>query len=239
MLALFCLALRREVWEALGAIDESFGRGLFEDDDYSARLKAAGLELVCAEDVLVHHLGEASFGRLVPDGTYGALFEQNRRRFEAKWGREWRRASGGADGPYGDLIRRIHATLSARLPAGATVAVVSRGDEAILHIERATAWHFPRAADGGWAGHYPADTAEAVAQLEAARRAGAQYLLLPRPAFWWLDHYPGLRDHLRLNAEEVATTPDLFLYRLADVSRQSGRAPLATEDSSGSHTSAA
>ncbi|HTJ21729.1 MAG TPA: glycosyltransferase family 2 protein, partial [Gemmatimonadaceae bacterium] len=100
MLAFFCLALRRDAWISVGPLDESFGRGLFEDDDYSARLRAAGYRLVCAEDVLVYHLGEASFGRLVTDGTYRRLFDENRRRFESKWGREWRRPSrsrGGDD----------------------------------------------------------------------------------------------------------------------------------------------
>lgn len=230
MLALFCLALRRDVWERVGPIDEEYGRGLFEDDDYSARLRAAGYRLVCAEDVLVHHLGEASFGRLVPDGTYGALFERNRRRFERKWGWEWQRPVGRPDEPYRELIDRIRATLSGRLPAGATVAVVSRGDDALLQIERATAWHFPRGADGGWAGHYPADGSDAVAQIEAVRRAGADYLLLPRTAFWWLDHYSGLRQHLRQHGEEVARTSDLYLYRLRDAARG--------EDLSGSRHSA-
>jgi hypothetical protein len=214
MLAFFCLAIRRDVWERVGPLDEEFGRGLFEDDDYSARLRAAGYELVCADDVFVHHLGEASFGRLVPDGTYGALFERNRRRFETKWGREWRRSGRGSDEPYRAQVERIRTALTRRLPPGATVAVVSRGDDALLELPGARAWHFPRAADGRWAGHYPSDATAALAQLEAARLAGAEYVLFPEPAFWWLEHYAALADHLRTHAQEVERTPDLRLYRL-------------------------
>jgi GT2 family glycosyltransferase len=232
MLALFCLALGREVWEQVGPLDEGFGRGLFEDDDYSARLRAAGYGLACAEDVLVHHLGEGSFGRLVSDGTYGALFEQNRRRFEAKWG-EWRRPVGSSDEAYRELIARVRATLSGCVPSGATVAVVSRGDEALLQLERGTAWHFPRGADGGWAGHYPADTKAAVAQIEAVRRAGAEYLLLPQPAFWWLDHYAGLHEYLGLHGREIARTSDLRLYRLDEPRRPLRVEPRRTEVVSG------
>ena len=216
MLAFFCVAMRRDVWRRVGPLDESFGRGLFEDDDYSARLHDAGYRLVCAEDVLVHHLGEASFGRLVSDGTYGTLFDDNRRRFESKWGREWRRPSRGSDGDYRMLIERIRARVSECIPTGTTIAVVSRGDDALLDLGEATAWHFPLATDGRWAGHYPADSAAAVEQVEAVRLAGAEYLLLPEPAFWWLDHYSGLGDHLLRHGEEVARTPDLRLYRLAD-----------------------
>lgn len=215
MLAFFCLALRRDVWTRIGPLDEAFGRGLFEDDDYSARLRAAGYRLVCAEDVLVHHLGEASFGRLVTDGTYGALFDENRRRFEAKWRREWSRPARGADEHYRMLIERIRTAVAERLSADATIAVVSRGDDALLDLGGPTAWHFPIAADGRWAGHYPADTAAAVAQIQAVHLAGADYLLLPEPAFWWLDHYSGLGDHLLRHGEELARTPDLRLYRLA------------------------
>lgn len=215
MLAFFCLAVRRDVWTRVGPLDEAFGRGLFEDDDYSARLRAAGYRLVCAEDVLVHHLGEASFGRLVTDGTYGTLFDENRRRFEAKWRREWRRPARSADEHYRMLIERIRVAVGACVSTDATIAVVSRGDDALLDFGGPAAWHFPIAADGRWAGHYPADTAAAVAQIEAVHLAGADYLLLPEPAFWWLDHYSGLGDHLLRHGEEVARTPDLRLYRLA------------------------
>jgi GT2 family glycosyltransferase len=214
MLAFFCLALRRDVWTRIGPLDEAFGRGLFEDDDYSARLRAAGFHLVCAEDVLVHHFGEASFGQLVSDGTYGTLFEENRRRFEAKWTREWRRPARSSDDHYRTQIERIRATVSSCVATSTTIAVVSRGDDALLDLGDATAWHFPFASDGRWAGHYPVNTEAAVEQIEAARVAGAEYLLLPEPAFWWLDHYSGLGEHLLRHGEEIARTDDLRLYRL-------------------------
>jgi GT2 family glycosyltransferase len=88
MLALFCVAMRRSTVEQVGPLDERFGIGMFEDDDYALRVRQLGLRIVCAEDVFVHHWGRASFSRL-DDATYRALFEENRRKFEAKWGQAW------------------------------------------------------------------------------------------------------------------------------------------------------
>lgn len=86
--AMFCVAMRREIVERVGLLDERFERGMFEDDDYALRVRAAGFRTVCAEDVFVHHHGEASFGKLERP-EYHALFAANKRRFEEKWGREW------------------------------------------------------------------------------------------------------------------------------------------------------
>src|SRR5262245_26226480 len=97
---------------------------------------------------------------------------------------------------YQDLIQRIRRHPGDVLPADATVLVVSKGDEELLRLG-CRAWHFPRDERGGYAGHYPADGAAAVAHLEALRAAGAGYLLLPATALWWLDHYRELADHLR------------------------------------------
>jgi GT2 family glycosyltransferase len=89
MLAMFCVALRRETYDSIGPLDEQFGIGMFEDDDYTQRLKVAGFRIVCASDAFVHHVGQATFKELIKTGEYEKLFEENRRRFEAKWKAKW------------------------------------------------------------------------------------------------------------------------------------------------------
>jgi hypothetical protein len=96
---------------------------------------------------------------------------------------------------YDELVRRVNATALAALPPGARVLVVSRGDEQLLPPSLAAS-HFPQAPDGGYAGYHPADSAAAVAQLERCRGDGAEFLLLPSTAYWWLDYYGGFLQHL-------------------------------------------
>jgi GT2 family glycosyltransferase len=196
MLTLFCAALDRDVLADVGPLDERFAVGLFEDDDYSLRVREAGLRVVVAEDVVVHHFGEASIGKLVPTGEYAEIFEANRRRFEEKWGRPWEQHRRRTTADYALLVDRVRTAVSSALPAAATVLVVSRGDEALLDLAGRAARHFPQGRDGAYAGHYPGDSAEAIVQLEEQRTRGAQYLLFPKTSFWWLDHYAGFRQYL-------------------------------------------
>ncbi|WP_082151364.1 glycosyltransferase [Caenimonas sp. SL110] len=85
VLAFFCVALRRKVYEEVGGLDEAFGLGFFEDDDYCNRARAAGWRLAIAEDVFVHHHLSASFDKL-KSSTRQALFEKNKEIYERKWG---------------------------------------------------------------------------------------------------------------------------------------------------------
>ena len=89
MLAMFCVAMRRRVFEQVGFLDERFGMGMFEDDDYTRRLRGAGYQICCSRDSFVHHVGSASFRKL-DTSDYFELFERNRRLFEEKWGEVWR-----------------------------------------------------------------------------------------------------------------------------------------------------
>jgi len=43
----------------------------------------------------------------------------------------------------------------------------------------------------------PADDAAAIQEVQRGQEAGASHLVVGRPAFWWLDQYPGFRDYLR------------------------------------------
>ncbi len=89
-LALFCAATWRKTWEAVGGLDEDFGLGLFEDDDFSARLREAGYQLRCRLDAYVHHFQGSSFTTL-ENKDYWHLYEHNRRLFWVKL-RERRKA---------------------------------------------------------------------------------------------------------------------------------------------------
>ena len=83
--AFFCVMMPRTTYERVGALDEAFGRGFFEDDDYCRRIEQLGLRVVCAEDVFVHHHLSASFNKL-KDVDRQKLFNENKAIYEAKWG---------------------------------------------------------------------------------------------------------------------------------------------------------
>ncbi|HET9198110.1 MAG TPA: glycosyltransferase family 2 protein [Solirubrobacterales bacterium] len=202
--AMFCLAMRRGTFQHLGPLDERYEVGLLEDDDYAERAREAGYELRCVEDSFVHHFGEASFGDLVAGGEYQRILRANRERYAEKWGRPWVPYGRRPNPRYERELERLREAASAAIPAGAEVLVISRGDEALLELNGHRAGHFPQAGDGGWAGHHPADSAEAIEHLEALRERGARYLVVPPTYRWWLTHYEGLREHLESRYRAVA-----------------------------------
>lgn len=79
-----CFLFRRELMAAVGLLDEGFSPGHYEDDDYCFRARAHGYKLIVCGDVLVHHVGSASFKKEYPAG-WQDIVARNHQRFIDKW----------------------------------------------------------------------------------------------------------------------------------------------------------
>ncbi|MCX8117533.1 MAG: glycosyltransferase [Desulfobacterota bacterium] len=80
----FCMLIKREVIEEIGGLDERFGLGNFEDDDFCLRAKLAGFESWIAEGCFVHHFGHKTFEGAGID--YRESLLKNWEVFKKKWG---------------------------------------------------------------------------------------------------------------------------------------------------------
>ena len=72
--------------------------------------------------------------------------------------------------------------------------------------------------DGTYAGYHPGTSEEAIEHLEAVRERGAEYILFPQTAFWWLDFYPGLLEHLGcLEPAKLSRESSLHIFRCGPI----------------------
>jgi GT2 family glycosyltransferase len=87
-LGFFCVALRASLLDEVGLLDESFGVGMFEDDELSHRVKSAGYKCAITEGCYVYHKGSASFSKLRA-ADYQSLFQTNKIKFKDLTGIDW------------------------------------------------------------------------------------------------------------------------------------------------------
>lgn len=87
-LGFFCVAIRRDVIDKIGMLDEAFGIGMFEDDDLCVRARKADYRLLIAEGSFVYHKGSVSFSKLGAE-KYQGLFFKNLAYFFEKHNIAW------------------------------------------------------------------------------------------------------------------------------------------------------
>ena len=81
----FCMLFSKALFNRVGYLDESFGSGNFEDDDYCLRAELEGYRNVIAGDVFIHHYGSVSFrGNNI---NFTLSMSGNRSVFNKKWSR--------------------------------------------------------------------------------------------------------------------------------------------------------
>src|SRR5574337_1382976 len=79
----FCLLTRKEVIARIGGLDEQFGSGNFEDDDFCIRAFQVGFRARIALDAFIHHTGSQTFKSAKID--YRQSLMRNWELFKAKW----------------------------------------------------------------------------------------------------------------------------------------------------------
>ena len=113
--------------------------------------------------------------------------------------------------PYEERLALAVEDLHRLVPQGATLALV--GDE-LLYDSRLEGWTVTAFGEGpGAPGGSPVDGEAAIAEVERSRDQGAQFLVFPWPAFWWLDFYGDLREFLA-DSPVVVDNSRLVVYDL-------------------------
>jgi glycosyltransferase involved in cell wall biosynthesis len=78
-----CLLIKREVIEKIGTLDEAYGQGYYEDNDFSRRAQRAGYRCLRLLDTYVWHDIEGSFKQ---DPDRGEKRRKNEALFRSRWG---------------------------------------------------------------------------------------------------------------------------------------------------------
>ncbi len=190
MLVGFCLAVKRSAWNEVGPLDESFGTGLFEDNDLCHRLRRAGYRLVISSRAFIHHEGNRSLDRTTEDKF--AMFDRNRDLFAAKWRRDLE--TGFASHLCGTGPARVQFREERRpekldrevaklaKQANISLCMIAKNEERVLGACLASAKPF-------FTQIIVVDTGSTDRTIEIAKKHGAEV-----HKFKWVDNFAAARD---------------------------------------------
>ncbi len=83
----YCILIKRTIIDKIGGLDEAYGLGYYDDDDFSIRAIRAGFRCVRANNIVVEHLKDSTFSAIFKDEVRRELHEKNKQLFYKKWGR--------------------------------------------------------------------------------------------------------------------------------------------------------
>lgn len=81
-----CFLLTPEVIDRVGAFDERFQVGIWEDVDYCHRARLAGFSPKVTHRAVVHHFGNRTISEVAAEQAGRNLYRENMDRFTEKWG---------------------------------------------------------------------------------------------------------------------------------------------------------
>jgi hypothetical protein len=111
-----------------------------------------------------------------------------------------------------ERLRLATQELEAAIPAECPFILVDEeGSPALLR--RDPRLPVPLESDGQYSGP-PLDDETAIGEVEQFRQAGAGFLVVAWPAFWWLDCYSGLHQHLRSRFRCLLENERLIVFDL-------------------------
>jgi SAM-dependent methyltransferase len=114
-----------------------------------------------------------------------------------------------------ELLSSIRAAVRFALPYWASVLVVSLADsDLLLALDREghSGWEFPEPSWQGTDGR--PEGAALIGEIERLRAEGWDYLLVPAPAFAWLDRHRELREHLENEYRPVLEEDACLIFQL-------------------------
>jgi hypothetical protein len=115
---------------------------------------------------------------------------------------------------YRMRVRHASKEIDEVIPAGDTLVLIDGLENCLTgEAEDRRRVIRPEALDGESSGPPPNDE-EAIRRLGDLRRSGAHFIAFAWPAFWWLDYYTGLHQHLRSNFPCILENDRLVIFDL-------------------------
>ncbi|MBD1918050.1 MULTISPECIES: glycosyltransferase [Cyanophyceae] len=98
------------------------------------------------------------------------------------------------------------------IPVGDTVLLVDNNEWGNTVLPKHCVYPFLEK-DGFYWGP-PPDDKTAIRELERMRQMGIKFMVISWPAFWWLDYYSGLREHIYSNFHKLIDNSRMVVFAL-------------------------